>query len=108
MKRWRVMVELPALQDIEAAHLWLSERNPEAANRWLDRLTETIGSLEAFPERCPLAPESKFFRSEIREMFHGRRPYKYRILFTVAAETVHLLHVRHDARLAPGNVESTE
>ena len=108
MKRWNVIVELPAQRDIAEAHLWLAEPSPEAADRWFDTIYETIGSLEIFPERCPLAPESKFFNAEIREIFHGRRQHKYRILFTVSKNEVHVLHFRHGARLALGETESSE
>ena len=105
MKRWSVIVELPAQQDIAEAHLWLAERDPDAADRWFDSIYDTIGSLELFPERCPLALESKFLHVEIREVFHGRRQYRYRILFTVSEREVHVLHVRHGARLALGESE---
>ena len=98
MKRWNLIVEVPAQQDIAEAYGWLAERDPEAADRWFNSIYDTIGSLEMFPERCPLAPESKFFNREIRETFHGRRQYKYRILFTVTEAEVHILHVRHGAR----------
>ncbi len=108
MKRWNVIVELPAQRDIAEAHLWLAEQAPDAADRWFDGIYDTIGSLEIFPERSPLAPESKFFNSEIREIFHGRRQHKYRILFTVSEKEVHILHVRHGARLALGETESSE
>jgi plasmid stabilization system protein ParE len=102
MKRWNVIVELPAQQDIAECRLWIAARDAEAADRWFDSIYNTIGSLELFPERCPLAPEGKFLNSEIREIFHGRRQYKYRILFTVKENEVHVLHVRHGARLALG------
>lgn len=105
MKRWRVIVELPAQRDIAKARLWLAEREPDAADRWFDSIYDTIGSLEIFPERCPLAPESKTLRLEIRELFHGRRQHKYRILFLVTEDEVHILHVRHGARLALGESE---
>ena len=108
MKRWSVIVELPAQRDIAEARLWLAEREPEAADRWFDDIYDTIGSLEISPERCPLAPESKTLRTEIREIFHGRRQHKYRILFTVTEDEVHVLHVRHDARLALGESETLE
>ncbi len=108
MKRWNVIVELPAQQDIAEAHLRLAEQSQEAADRWFDTIYETIGSLEIFPERCPLAPESHFFNVEIREIFHGRRHHKYRILFTVSEDEVHVLHVRHGARLALGEIISEE
>jgi plasmid stabilization system protein ParE len=102
MKRWSVIIELPAQEDIAEAHRWLAERDPEAADRWFNSLYDQIGSLEIFPERCPLAPESQFFSADIREAFHGRRQHKYRILFTVTEDEVHILHVRHEARLALG------
>lgn len=108
MKRWRVIVELPAQRDIADARLWIRERDPGAADRWFDGIYDTIGSLELFPERCPLAPESKSLNAEIREIFHGRRQHKYRILFTVTGNTVHVLHVRHGARLGLGETELAE
>ena len=108
MKRWSVIVELPAQRDIAEARLWLAEREPEAADRWFDDIYDTIGSLEIFPERCPLAPESKTLRTEIREVFHGRRQHKYRILFAVTENEVHVLHVRHGALLALGESATAE
>ena len=108
MKRWSVIVALPAQQDITEAHSWLAEREPDAADRWFDSLYDAIGSLEVFPERCPLAPECKFLNAGIREIFHGRRQHKYRILFTVSGSEVHVLHVRHGARLALGESDPAE
>lgn len=108
MKRWNVIVELPAQQDIVEARLWLAEREPTAADRWFNSIYDTIGSLEAFPERCPFAPESKHLKEEIRQIFHGRRQHKYRILFTVRQGEVHILHVRHGARLALGDALPAE
>ena len=105
MRRWSIIIELPAQQDIAEAYSWLEERDSEAAHRWFNSIYDTIGSLEVFPERCPLAPESKFFDREIREAFHGRRQYKYRILFTVSESEVHVLHVRHGARRTLGEPE---
>jgi len=108
MKRWNVIVELPAQQDIAEARLWIAEYDVGAADRWFDSIYDTIGSLELFPDRCPLAPENKFLNREIREIFHGRRQYKYRILFAVTKDAVHVLHVRHGARLTLGETESSE
>ena len=108
MKHHQVIILPAAERDIGEAYEWLAERDAEAAIRWYNRLLEVIFSLDTFPERCPLAPESEFFNAEIREIFYGRRQYKYRILFTVGENEVHVLHVRHGARLALGETESSE
>jgi len=108
MKRWNVIVELSAQQDIAESRLWIAEYDVEAADHWFDSIYDTIGSLGLFPERCPLAPESRFFNREIREIFHGHRQYKYRVLFTVKENEVHVLHVRHGARLALGETPPEE
>lgn len=44
--------------ELEAAYLWLAERNPEAAATWYNGALNAFGTLETFPERCQLAPES--------------------------------------------------
>lgn len=108
MKRYSVEILPSAERDIGEAYEWLSERDTEAAARWYNGLMEVILSLDIFPERCPLAPERKFLKLEIREIFHGRRQHKYRVLFTVREHSVHVLHVRHGARQALGESESAE
>jgi plasmid stabilization system protein ParE len=108
MTRFEVII-LPAAEgDIDRAYAWLAEQDADAATRWYNRLLEVIFSLDTFPERCPLAPENKILKAEIREIFHGRRQNKYRILFNVAENKVHVLHVRHGARLALGETGSSE
>jgi hypothetical protein len=90
MTRHWVIVELSAQQDIAQPRLLLAERSEDAA------------------ERCPLASECEYFEAEIREIFHGRRQHKFRILFSLRAAVVHILHVRHGARRALGEPESDE
>ena len=105
MKRWKIIIELPAQRDIADAYLWLVEQAPDAADQWFNRIYETLGSLDIYPERCPLAPEGQFLQAEVREIFHGQRQNKYRILFTVIENEVHVLHVRHGARRVLGEPE---
>ena len=108
MKHYQVIILPSAERDIGEAYEWLVEQDAEAAIRWYNRLLEVIFSLDTFPERCPLAPESEFFNVEIREIFHGRRQHKYRILFTMRENEVYILHVRHGARLALGETAPGE
>ena len=108
MKRYQVIILPVAERDIGEVYEWLAEQEAQAAIRGYNRLLEVIFSLDTFPERCPLASESESFNREIREIFHGRRQYKYRILFTTSEDKVHVLHVRHGARPALGETESSE
>ncbi len=108
MKHYQVIILPSAERDIGEAYEWLAEQDAESAIRWYNRLLEAIFSLEIFPDRCPLAPESEFFNAEIRETFHGRRQHKYRILFTTSENEVYVLHVRHGARLALGETAPGE
>jgi plasmid stabilization system protein ParE len=108
VKHYQVIILPSAERDIGEAYEWLAGHDESAAIRWYNRLLQVIFSLDTFPDRCPLAPESGFFKTEIREIFHGHRQYKYRILFTVRTDKVHVLHVRHGARLTLGEGESPE
>lgn len=94
----RVLIEENAVSDLTEAYQWIASEAPESAARWLDRLESAIGSLDEHAERCPLAPENEFFTTEIRQLLVGN----YRVLFTVRARAVHILHVRHAARRALG------
>jgi hypothetical protein len=40
------------------------------------------------------------FPFEVRQLLYGRKPHAYRILFTITANTVVILHIRH-ARQRP-------
>ena len=108
MKRHRVIILPAAERDIGEAYEWIADADTEAAVKWYNQLLAAIFSLDIFSERAPLAPESEFFNRQIREIFHGRRRHKYRILFTVSEDEVHVLHVRHGARLTPGETISEE
>lgn len=96
-----------AREVIADAVRWLSERSPEAAVRWLDGLEQTISGIADFPTRCAIAPETDTIGIEIRQQLYGRRAGRYRILFAVRGEIVHVIHVRHGARdmMQPVDVE---
>jgi len=108
MRHYEIIIQPSAERNISEAYEWIAERDEKAAIWWYNRLMELILSLETFPERAALAPESKHLQREIREIFHGRRQHKYRILFTVTDNKVHVLHVRHGARLSLGEAERVD
>jgi plasmid stabilization system protein ParE len=78
---------------------WLRDQHAgDAGFRWFQGLQKAIASLRDFPTRCAIAPESKEFPFEVRQLVYGRKPHLYRILFTVEANTVWVLHIRHGRR----------
>ncbi|MCF7765078.1 MAG: type II toxin-antitoxin system RelE/ParE family toxin [Verrucomicrobia bacterium] len=93
-----VLITASAEADLEEAYCWLSERSEEAAVKWYNGVLDAFLTLETFPDRCPLARESRTFRRKIRQLIHGKRRHTYRILFDVSGQTVRILHVRHGAR----------
>jgi len=96
--KFRVVIQPPAKLDIDAAFVYLAQRAPDAAERWLNGLEDAIQSLGTFPRRCGIAPEGREFPEEIRQLIYGRRRRRYRVLFVIRKRVVHVLHVRHGAR----------
>jgi len=93
----RVRMAKRAETDVEAIYRWIAEHeaSPLNAKRWLDGLEDAIASLQESPLRCPRAPETAFFRHEIRQLLY----HSHRILFVVDDDEVVVLHVRHGNRL---------
>jgi plasmid stabilization system protein ParE len=91
---YSVIIEERAKSDIREAARWMAQYSPRKALTWHFEIEEAVLSLENNPLRCPLAPEYQFFHEEIRQLIFE----KYRILFVVKDEEVHVLYVRHSAR----------
>jgi plasmid stabilization system protein ParE len=100
MAGFRIRIHPSAYLDIESAADWIAENAaPEKAVEWLEALHECIDTLKSFPERCPRAKESgKWGPEELRQLLFQAYPSKYRILFHVSGDTVHVLQVRHGSR----------
>lgn len=96
--RYTVLIQPPAELDIEATFLYLRDRSPSSARKWMDGIHKAIKSLARMPGRFGLARESSEFTEEIRQIIYGRRSGRYRILYIVRGRTVHILHVRHGAQ----------
>ena len=85
-------------QQIEAIYLWLKERNPEYADQWFRGLMNLIATLQDKPRRCPLAKENHSTSEEIRQILYGKSRSKYRVIFAIREDTVHIIYVRHSAQ----------
>src|SRR5712664_4034353 len=87
-----------ALRDMEAIYEFIEADASERAAAWFNELAEEIYSLERFPERGAVIPESK----KLRHLLFGQKPSTYRIIYAVDKrnDVVNVLHIRHGARAA--------
>jgi plasmid stabilization system protein ParE len=85
-------------QQIESIYLWLKERNPEYADQWFRGLMNLIATLQDKPRRCPLIKENHSTPEEIRQILYGKSRNKYRVIFAIREDTVHIIYVRHSAQ----------
>ncbi len=100
MSSFRVQIHPTAFEDIDSATDWIAlKAGPEKVAEWLDSLHACVETMKTFPERCPLAKESgKWGPEKLRQLLFQAYPSKYRILFHIAGDVVHVLQVRHGAR----------
>jgi plasmid stabilization system protein ParE len=92
---YHVIVQPTAFQEIEASYRWICDNlTPDIANNWYYELEDAIASLQKFPRRCKIVPESDVIGREIRQLWVGKQR-KYRVLFVVEESVVSILHVRH-------------
>ena len=92
MKRYRVIIEESAQENVRESYNWGCRNwGKREAQQWARQLrTVVLKQLGVMPKAFPLAPENDEFSEEIRQMVVGR----YRMLFTIKASEVHMLHVR--------------
>lgn len=102
---YRVDISKPASEDVENAFLWIrANASEEKAVLWFQGLLEAVFSLETHPTRCPLAPESRPFLVEVRQLLYGSRRQQYRILFGLSVDpdtgenVVLIYRIRHGAQ----------
>ena len=91
---FQVVTQPQAEADIREAMRWMARHSPKKSTHWYFDVMNAIESLSKFPARCPYAPERETFGLEIRHLLFD----KYRILFVIEDETVHVLRVRHQAQ----------
>ena len=99
--KYRVVLQPDAEAEIAAAFQFIGDRSAASAEAWLRGLYRLINTLEMFPRRCAIAPETKIVSVEVRQLLFGRGRNKYRIFFTIRGDEIHVLHVRHAARWKP-------
>lgn len=94
-KKYRVLASDLAELDLLDITNHIVRDNPEAALRWLDEAKAKIDSLERFPERAPIIPETEELGRAYRHILHG----DYRVIFRIEDDLVLVLRVLHGSRL---------
>jgi toxin ParE1/3/4 len=81
--------------------LWdrLSADDSVAGANWFKGLEDAIFSLERFPHRCPIAPESRIWGRTLRHLIYGAKPHVYRVIYEIyqVRKLVWVRTVRHGA-----------
>jgi plasmid stabilization system protein ParE len=70
---YKLVVQPPALADLDDAYRWIARRSPGRAALWFNGFVDALNSLKTMPERCEIAPESKYVGVKIRQLFYGKR-----------------------------------
>lgn len=92
MKTYRVVIEPPALAQIEQYHVRAVEAGARlAADRWFNRLQAAILSLATMPTRAGKVPDEAQFTQPLWQLVFEKR---YRVVFTIQEDAVHVLCVR--------------
>ena len=92
---YTVVVLPEAEQDAHRIYRWIAERSPRGADRWYEQFLAALRRLASDAEACALAPENEHVVPEIRQLlFKTKKGLRYRLLFSIAAAAVRVLHVR--------------
>jgi toxin ParE1/3/4 len=94
-RQYRVDITRAAERDLATIHARIARDNPSAAVAWLDDAERNIASLERWPRRCPVIPETLEGDLEYRHLV--RAPY--RTIFRIAGRRVIIVRVIHGAQL---------
>lgn len=100
--KYDVEITNRAYRDLEHTIDFLCLNSRTMARRWYQRIRSAFITLQQFPSRCPIAPESRNPNRTIRQLFHGKRPHVYRILFEIKGRTVWILRVVHGKQQSLG------
>lgn len=95
MPKYRVEITKVAESDIMDIFRYIASDNPAAADHWGKEIERQIDSLEKFPSRCPVIPESPELGKEYRHILYGN----YRTIFRREGLRVIIMRVIHGARL---------
>ena len=94
-----VEVTLRAREDLIEIYERISAVDSPAAAKWFNGLEAAIDTLEQFPGRCPLAPESRAAQQQFRHLLYGSKRDVYRVIYDIdeRRNLVRVRAIRHSA-----------
>ena len=95
MLKYLVEITKAAESDIREIFRYIASDSEAAANKLITEIERQIDSLEQFPLRCPVVPESQDLGKEYRHIIYGN----YRTIFRIEGSRVIIMRVVHVARL---------
>ncbi len=108
---YRVEISPQALTDTRNISEWLRESSEARADEWFRALMRAKDSLSEFPNRCPIAPESRSFLIEVRQLLFAKGKRQWRIIFGVAVDegsgedVVRIYRIRDSRQIALDEME---
>ena len=89
-----------AVRDLEILYLEKNAAESHAAARWYNELELAVYALASYPHRCPVAPEARRMKRELRNLLYGKKPHVYRVIYEIdeGRQAVLVLSIRHGAR----------
>ena len=92
------LIKITPRAERDLAHLYedINVGHSDAALQWYRGLKQAILTLDEYPNRCPMTPES----NRLRHLLYGHKPDIYRVIYRVLEKQKHveILHIRHGAR----------
>ena len=95
MQKYRVEITKVAESDMWEIFQYIASDNETVAMKLVSEIVRQIDSLEQFPLRCPVIPESRELGREYRHIIYGN----YRTIFRIDGSRVIIMRVIHGARL---------
>lgn len=96
---YRVELTIRAKRELNNLYVQISADDSAVAASWFNGLEQAIGTLGSFPRRCPIAPESKLSKPELRHLLYGSKRDVYRVIYDIdePRKLVRARTIRHSA-----------
>ncbi len=94
-----VKLTIRAERDLNHTYELIWADDSVVAARWFNGLEAAIYTLEPLPRRCPMAPESKQAKRQLRHLLYGSKREVYRVIYDIdePRKLIRVVTIRHAA-----------